>query len=66
MPDFYDKAQETEELFREIALAERRVTGPAECGECLNCGNPLKQGRWCDIDCRDEWQEDHRRLNGVR
>lgn len=24
-------------------------------GECLNCGQPLAHGRWCDKYCRDDW-----------
>lgn len=26
-------------------------------GRCLNCGEELADGaRWCDADCRDDWQ----------
>lgn len=37
-------------------------------GECLNCGKSFKKKdkrRWCDDECRDEWQhyQDRRKLN---
>lgn len=54
-----DAACRNEELRREIALRERKPEGPAETGHCLNCGPdaPLPPGqRWCDTDCRDDWE----------
>lgn len=29
-------------------------------GECLYCGEPVGPGRrWCDADCRDDWQAEN-------
>lgn len=25
-------------------------------GYCLNCGEIVEFGRWCDIDCLHDWQ----------
>lgn len=37
-------------------LAARRRAGPAAVGYCLNCGEPLPDGRrWCNRECRDDW-----------
>jgi hypothetical protein len=30
-------------------------------GYCLCCGNGIVVGRWCDADCRDEWERSKRR-----
>lgn len=57
--DISDTATRHEELRREIALRERKQEGPAAVGHCLNCGpdKPLRAGhRWCDTDCRDDWE----------
>lgn len=63
MPTIDDKAAAIEELDRDLALKMRRPTGPASCGYCLNCELPLLGGaRWCDDDCRDDWQA---RLGGM-
>ena len=52
-----DKATEFEELRRADALKMRKPDGPEACGACLNCGAYLGDGlRWCDQDCRDDWQ----------
>jgi hypothetical protein len=62
MADEIDQAKVIEEQFINHALAQRRAAGPEECGECLNCGKEIQEGRWCDTECRDEWQEDQWRL----
>ena len=51
-------------LEREEAL--RRRTPPAPilpyCGQCYWCGEALPPTRrWCDADCRDDWERDHAR-----
>lgn len=58
MADILDQAMAVEELHRNLALQHRRQ-GPAiaETGFCLNCEAPVPAGhRWCDADCRDDWQ----------
>jgi hypothetical protein len=63
MADEIDQAKTIEEQFINYALAQRRASGPEECGECLNCGNEIEDGRWCNVECRDEWEEDQRRTD---
>lgn len=54
-----------ERMERELAmLIGRRVqhTAPAACGACLWCEAPLDPPlRWCDADCRDDWERAHAR-----
>ena len=42
-------------------IREQAKQSPKPTGYCLNCGekldNPL--ARWCDADCRDEWEKEH-------
>lgn len=62
MPDLADLADERIELDLAFALAERRPSGPPAVGWCWNCGEPLHNGaRWCDAECRDDWEADQRR-----
>lgn len=64
MTDIIDTANERAE--KDLALALKAAThqsGPAAVGYCLNCGPdvPLTDGRrWCDGDCRDDWQKAQR------
>lgn len=58
-----DKATEAEERDRALALQRRRPAGPEAVGTCLFCTAPLAAGhRWCDADCRDDWE----RARGAR
>ena len=53
-----------EEIEREIErqAARRLPAGPAPTGVCLWCGLIVSGGRrWCDAECRDEWQHDQER-----
>ena len=36
------------------AKANKRELVP--CGECYNCGEPIKQGLFCCVECRDEYE----------
>lgn len=59
--DEFDKASEFEELRREIALRYRKPAGPQATGACLFCGEPAPHGRrWCNTDCRDDWERQQR------
>jgi len=60
--DYGDKSSAVEELHRDVAIRKRKETGPKAIGVCYYCGEPLESGlRWCDIDCRDDWEEEKRR-----
>jgi hypothetical protein len=57
--DLADKAQQVNELFQKEALEKRKTPGPKAKGECYYCEEPLEPGqRWCDNDCRDDWQRE--------
>lgn len=46
----------------EHIITRRREAGPAPTGYCLWCGESVTQGmRWCDAECRDDWERDHAR-----
>lgn len=62
MADIVDQAQVNEE--RLVKYAPRRSEGPKAVGYCLSCGpeRPLPPGhRWCDADCRDDWEQEKKR-----
>lgn len=61
MADEADIANDTAERWLLKAIADsRRPDGPMAIGRCLSCGAKFtdedKTRRWCDADCRDEWQ----------
>lgn len=59
--DLIDQANEVAELHRQIAIDQKKPTGPAASGVCLYCEEPLTNGRrWCDKHCRDEWENEPR------
>lgn len=58
--DDSDMATLREEQDRDRALSLRRIEGPAFTGRCAFCCAPVEQPRrWCDVDCRDEWERRH-------
>lgn len=57
MADVVDLANEQAERILCSARRYRAPEGPTSNGCCLYCGEPLPSGeRWCDADCRDEWE----------
>lgn len=57
MADIIDLGNEAAETFLRAALSTREETGPRPNGRCHNCGEPLRGSlRWCDSDCRDDWE----------
>lgn len=70
MSDLIDFAQEQTEYLHEKRIAEVRSRAgtleAAPTGRCLNCEEPLALGiRFCDADCRDDYQK-ITRMKGVR
>lgn len=61
MADEADLAQAVIDLLLDASMQGVKKPGwPMPTGVCLNCGEPLKPGlRWCDADCRDDWQRYH-------
>jgi len=45
-----EREEEMRNKFKFTLLPEAEATG-----KCLNCGEPLTQGRWCDVYCRNDW-----------
>jgi len=65
MTDVIDQANDRAELLLSAALYRVAIATPALAanGRCFNCGNPLGQGlRFCDTDCRDDYDHRHRTL----
>lgn len=55
--DIVDAAQAAEDA--QLRAAVSRTTYPrlAATGACHNCGAPVDPDeRWCDGDCRDDWE----------
>lgn len=60
MADAIDQGCAREALDREMALRVRRHEGPVACGVCHNCGESVEPPlRWCDAQCRDDWERSH-------
>lgn len=58
MADEIDAAQahiEREEEFRRRYQNPNRLDAEFT-GKCLNCGEVLTDRRWCDEDCRTDWE----------
>lgn len=61
MSDIVDRGNEAADLFLDVALRNRQrdVKTPTAIGLCLNCGESTEgERRWCDAECRDEWERD--------
>ncbi len=61
MTDIIDQANDVAQAETESAIKAARAQStqaPVFVGRCLNCGKPTQAPRrWCDVECRDEWQE---------
>jgi predicted nucleic acid-binding Zn ribbon protein len=62
--DEADRAEQHEQMARDIALAQRKPVPPSAAhGHCMNCGTPLAAELvYCDRDC----QIDHERAESAR
>ena len=65
MADEFDKASEFEQLLLDSLLymqSKKPKEEAAATGQCLYCEEPLPVGlRWCDSDCRDDWEYEQKR-----
>lgn len=69
MADPVDRAAALNEYMQEKQLEAARVKGPEvhATGYCLNCGEDMPDNqRWCDADCRDDWEKMNNKQRGVR
>lgn len=62
MPDIIDRACETEQVLRDVALQNQQNTiTPTYTGHCLYCGEDVEEPhRWCSADCRDSYEHEMR------
>jgi len=62
MSDLLDIASENEMMARAAAVysIQSKPVAAVATGYCLECGEPIDLAvegkRWCDKDCRDDWQ----------
>lgn len=58
MADICDQADQQNTIALEIAVkSNRKPEGPKANGTCHYCGESVGQvERWCNIDCRVDWQ----------
>ena len=63
MPDDADMANDhiEKELVQRIAAA-RRTQPIGQPTSCMNCGEPIQLGRYCDTSCRDDYDVRSRNL----
>ena len=61
MADEIDIANERAQEILDEALAKRYPNGPKGSGVCLWCA-AVCADRWCDVECRDDWEYEQRRL----
>ena len=60
--DIIDQANDLIEREMQARLASRRPAPLPPTGDCYNCGEILEgDRRWCDADCRDEYDRRARR-----
>lgn len=59
MADIIDDSQEIQEAQIAQALARRKKV-PEKTGLCLACEEPVKEGVFCDIDCREFYERSER------
>lgn len=64
MADSADEAQRQQEVLHAARLKETLRRGELHrarldqlAGACLNCYEPLEQGRYCDKDCEEDHQK---------
>jgi hypothetical protein len=57
--DVIDQANERADQFlsHSLATAAKQPQLPPASGKCFNCDEDVAAGeRFCDCDCRDDWQ----------
>lgn len=59
----FASALEAVHLHRSLAQLSQKPRSPVAAGECLFCETPTpKPRRWCDSECRDEWEAAEKRM----
>ncbi len=66
MTDVVDEAQEVTEAFIAQSLRNRKTLTIPFSGVCLSCEEPVEgQRRFCDSECRADWENELKRKFGV-
>lgn len=64
MADIADAAQAQQERLDALKIQAVRERANAQevaaTGRCLCCGEQMEGRRWCDAECRDEWEKSKR------
>lgn len=64
MADWVDASVDQQAILLAASEKVRKPEGPAATGRCLYCGAKLPRRkqpmRWCDADCRDDWQDEQK------
>lgn len=60
--DEMDYASRTSEFLTDVALRNKKPELP-QTGRCHNCEEPIASGKFCDADCREDY--DKRRFFNV-
>jgi len=64
MSDPADTGNDTADFLLNAALKAASVPPnvPKANGRCLYCEEPVEaDARWCDVDCRDDWEKENAR-----
>jgi hypothetical protein len=60
--DFADSAQDLQELLLKRTLENQsQKTSAAFSGFCLSCEEPIENRRFCDSDCREDFENKHKK-----
>lgn len=67
MADFGDDAQALSEQILAKTLANRKTLSIPFSGRCLACDEPVEEARFCDGDCREDFEQRQalKRRNGA-
>lgn len=62
MADIVDVTAERDEREHDARIAAcKKPVGPVAKGSCHYCGERIPEPmRWCDADCRNEWESEQR------
>lgn len=55
--DVDEIATEQEQFARDMALSTKKPEGPQATGKCLWCEESLEGRRWCNAECRGDWEK---------
>lgn len=57
MSDDFDRASDLEAFQREMAITRERMKRKSPfTGYCLCCNEVITEGRFCSIDCREDYE----------